>query len=165
MCSHPRPWKLISPTIRTRNNQPLCQGSGLTLLHRVEGDSPHWGEHWCATEHIFAPICIHLHICSMKKAHTHTNKHGKHIYRAYIYVLQAPYIHICPEYMHIMQYITLCLVRATYIYIYIYIYMQHETKKYHMQATSAAGKCSQRGITIHWSPPEATICFYQEISR
>ena len=27
------------------------------------------------------------------------------------------------------------------------------------QATSAAGSCSQHGITIHQSPPEATIGF------
>ena len=43
--------------------------------------------------------------------------------------------------------------------------MQHETQKFHMQATSAVGSCSQHGITIHQSPPEATIGYYQETSR
>ena len=38
--------------------------------------------------------------------------------------------------------------------------MQHKTQKYHAQATSAAGSCSQHGIMIHQSPPEATIGFY-----
>ena len=89
----------------------------------------------------------------------HTNKHGKYIYRAYIYVLQALYIHICPVYMHIWQYIPLHSVRATYIY------MQCETQKYHVQATNTAGSCSQHSIMIHQSPPEATIGFYQETSR
>ena len=96
----------------------------------------------------------------MKIAQKHTNKHGKHIYRAYIYVFQALYMHICPAYAHIWQYIPLRSVRTTYIY----IYMQRETQKYRMQATSAAGSCSQHGITIHQSPPEATIGFHRETS-
>ena len=43
--------------------------------------------------------------------------------------------------------------------------MQCKTQSYHAQATSAAGSYSQHGITIHQSPPEATIYLYQEISR
>ena len=67
--------------------------------------------------------CTHLHICSMQLAQKHTNKHGKHIYRAYIYVFQAPYMHMCPAYTHIWQYMPLRSVCT----VYIYIYMQRET--------------------------------------
>ena len=145
--------QIINPTIGTRPDQPLCQGSGLTLLHRVEGNSPHWGEHWCATEYTFASNCTHLHIYSMQLAQKHTYKHDKHIYRAYIYVFQAPYVHICPAYMHIWPYIALHSVRAAYIYIYT-------EQDLEIPCTShAAGSCSQHGITIHRSPPEATIGF------
>ena len=49
--------------------------------------------------------------------------------------------------------------------LHIYIYMQHETLEHHVQATSAAGSCSQHGIIIQQSPPEATIDLYQETSR
>ena len=38
--------------------------------------------------------------------------------------------------------------------------MQRKTQKYGAQATSTAGSCSQHGIMIHQSPPEASIGFY-----
>ena len=70
----------------------------------------------------------------------------------YIYVFQAPYMHICPAYMHIWQYILLRTVHQTvhtiYIYIYIYIYICSETLNNRMQATDAAGSSSQHSIMI-----------------
>ena len=81
----------------------------------------------------------------MQIAHIHTNKHGKYIYRAYIYVCQAIYIYIyMPCIYAYMAIYTLALSPC-----YIYIYMKHETQKYHAQATSTAGNCSQHGIMIH----------------
>ena len=81
----------------------------------------------------------------------------------YIYVYKAPYMHICPAYMHIWQYILLHTAHAAYIY--IYIYMQRKTLNNHAQATDTAGSSSQHSITIQQSPPEATKGFYQETSR
>ena len=44
-----------------------------------------------------------------------------------MYVCKALYMHICPAYMHIWQYILLRTVYTAYIYIYIYIYIQCKT--------------------------------------
>ena len=101
----------------------------------------------------------------MQNTQTQTNKHRKHIYMTYIYIFQALYMHICPAYTHIWQYIPLYTVCAAYTYIYIYIYMQCKTLYNHAQATEAAGSSSQHSITIQQSPPEATEGFYQETSR
>ena len=162
----PRTVKIINLIIGTRPDQPLCHGYGLTLLHRVEGNSPHWGEHWCATEHAFATICTHLHIFSIHYAQKQTKKHGKHIYITYKYICKALYMHICPAYMHIWQNILLHTAHTVYIYIYIYIYIytQRKTLNNHVQDTDATGSSSQHSITIQWSPPEATIGFYQQTS-
>ena len=52
-----------------------------------------------------------------------------------------------------------------YIYVCVCVCVRCETLKYHVQATGAAGSCSQHGITKHQSPPEATAGFYRETYR
>ena len=164
MHSYPRPCKLINPTIGTRPDQPLCQGSGLTLLHRVEGDSPCGGSIDVQRSihlHQFALICIYA-AC---KKHKYTQINMENIYIGPIYMFSR--LHICIyalSYTHIWQYIPFAFsphYHSQHIYIYI---CSDETQKYHVQATSAAGSCSQHSIMIHQSPPEATIGFYQETS-
>ena len=99
--------------IVTRPDYPLWYGFRLTLLHRVEGDSPHWGEHWCAIEHAFAFSCTYLHISSIQYAWKQTHKHGS-INRSYIYI----YIYII--------YIYICFQGSIYVYmVYIYAYMAY----------------------------------------
>ena len=76
----------------------------------------------------------------------------------YINVFKALYMQICPAYMHIWQYILLCIAHTAYIY------MQCKTLNNCAQATEASGSSSQHSITIQKSPPEATKGFYQETS-
>ena len=49
---------------------------------------------------------------------------------------------MCPNYMHIWQYILLNTAHAAYIYI------QHEILNNHAQATDTAGSSSKHRITI-----------------
>ena len=136
MYSHPRPCKqLIYPLL-----WGLITLCGIWIevnffaLNRVKGDSPCWGDHWCAMEHAFAFICTYLHICSIQ----YTCKESKLLSMAniylwpYVYVCKAQCMHICPAYMHIWRFILLCTPTELYIYIYIYIYMQCETPKHCM---------------------------------
>ena len=52
-----------------------------------------------------------------------------------MYICQALYMHICPAYMHIWQYILLRTAHAAYIY--IYIYTVQKTLNNHVQAIDA----------------------------
>ena len=114
---------------------------------------------WSIHLHQFALICIYA-ACKMHK-YKQINI-VKHIYYGLYICLQGSIYAYMPC---IYAYIAIYTFVLSPRYIYIYIYMQRETQKYHAQATSAAGSCSQYGITIHQSSPEATIGFYQETSQ
>ena len=78
---------------------------------------------WYVMKHAFAPICTHLHICSMQNTQKQINKHSKHIYIWPIYMFSR--LHICIYALHICIYgnIYPCAQSAQHIYIYIYIYI------------------------------------------
>ena len=90
--------------------------------------------------------------------HKCTQINIENIYIGPIYMFSR--LHICIYALHIRIYDNIYPCAQSMLHIYIYIYIQRETQKYHAQATSAAGSCSQHGIMIHQRPPEATIGLY-----
>ena len=115
---------------------------------------------WSMNWYLFAPICTYVAYKMHENKQTSIKTYKYNLYKfarlyIYIYAYMATYIYCtCPA--------CICIYGDIYpIYIAhtAYIYMQRETLKYLMQATGAAGSCSQHGITKHQSPPEATCRF------
>ena len=140
--------------------------------NKDRSSSFHTYSEWCATEHAFALICTHLHICSIQKSWKQTNKHGKHIYMTCIYDFKAPYLHICHACMpciyaymviYTLVYSPSCIYIYTYIhiYIYIYIYAAWDPK------TPRASHCRCRKLQLAWhnDTTKSSRSYYGFLSR
>ena len=146
-----------------RLDHPLWHGYRFTLLHRVKGGSPRWGQLWCAMEHEFAPICTHFHIYSIQNIWKSTKNNGKHVYMTYIYILR---LFICIYDLNICIYgdIYPCIQPTLhiYIYIYIYIYMQlQEPKILH----ASHWRCRKLQSAWHNKIPKSSRSYCMFLSR